>query len=154
MGEDRADARMVRLLGKLNICIRELRNNGITNISSSLIFCVWPYLFNKHAYQICLGWLFVWPVITSFMYFLNPSRTSKTKSGPPMVLDSAQHSKMASTASSVDIASTDLSSGVSSEQTTTVSGSKSSSRSSSVAPMSDVESSFASSVMESEAGEQ
>jgi len=96
----------------------------------------------------------VWPVITSFMYFLNPSRTSKTKSGPPMVLDSAQHSKMASTASSVDIASTDLSSGVSSEQTTTVSGSKSSSRSSSVAPMSDVESSFASSVMESEAGEQ
>jgi len=49
MSEDKRDPRMLSMVQKLNICIRELRNNGISTVGGQILFCVWPYLFNKQV---------------------------------------------------------------------------------------------------------
>lgn len=49
------DPQILNLLGKIRVCIRELRNNGSTQLLGCIVFLCWSYLYNKASYQMVLG---------------------------------------------------------------------------------------------------
>ena len=103
--EGQRDPRMVNIVGKLNVCIRELRNNGISNPVGSVLFAFWGYLANKHSYQLVFAWILICPIISAFMWFLNPNKKRNKLEGEKMQIDSAM---AMSRASSMGVVSTDV----------------------------------------------